>query len=178
MSKSKSILWAQFFNPKKSKAWNLIEVLKENVLFQGLTEKELIYLSNFVYERTFEAKETIFKQNDRGFGMYIIARGLVGIKQEAFENEGDFILTLGKGSFFGELSLIDSESLRTASAVAIEPTTLVGLFKPDLMEIIERKPSMGIKIMLQLSQVMGQRLVESTDRISELENEKRINQKS
>lgn len=176
-TKSKSILWAQFFNPKKNKSAGTIDLLKENILFSTLTYKELLYLSNFVYERTYEAKESVFKQNDRGFGMYIITRGLIGIKQEHTGTPSDYILTLGKGEFFGELSLIDTEALRSASATAIEPSTLIGLFKPDLMEIVERKPTMGIKILLQLAQVLGQRLVESTDRISELENEKlRLNQ--
>lgn len=173
MNKSKSLLWAQFFNPKKNKAWNLIEVLRDNMLFNTLTDRELMYLSNFVYERTYEPQESIFRQNDRGFGMYIIARGQVGIRQDNAHSSDDFILTLSKGNFFGELSLIDSDSLRSATAIAMEQTTLVGLFKPDLMEIIERKPGMGIKILLQLSQVLGQRLVETTDRITELENEKK-----
>ena len=43
---------------------------------------------------------------------------------------------------------------------------LIGFFKPDLMEILERKPAMGVKILFQLATVLGERLLQTTDRIT------------
>lgn len=64
---------------------------------------------------------------------------------------------LDQHSFFGELSLF-SEERRTATAIAQEPSTLLGFFQPDLKEIIETKPKIGIEILLSLTGVVVERL--------------------
>ncbi len=150
-----------------------MEHLKENILFCTLTKRELSLLSRAVYERVYQPDESIFHQNERGFGMYIIASGQVAIRTETAPKE-ILVTQLGKGSFFGELSLIENESVRSASAVATERASLIGFFKPDLMEILERHPTMGVKILFQLSSVLGQRLMETTDRISRVLQDPRL----
>ena len=47
-----------------------------------------------------------------------------------------------------------------------EPSRLVGFFKPDLLDILERKPAMGVKILLQLSRVLEERLLATTERVT------------
>lgn len=160
-------LWKDLFRHRKDDKHTLIEVLKENVLFCTLTPRELKYLSHFVYERVYQPQENIFQQNDRGFGMYIIVKGSVNIKTNAGDEEV-LVTTLEQGSFFGELSLIETDSLRTASVEAKDRSIVIGFFKPDLMEIIERKPEMGVKILFQLSSVLGRRLLETTEKITSL----------
>lgn len=139
-------------------------------MFQTLSRRELNYLSSLVYERIYQADEPIFMQNDRGIGMYVISRGRVVIKTQSFENPNDEVLvtTLTDGSFFGELALVDPVNIRTATAIAVERTVVIGFFKPDLMEVLERKPAMGVKILFQLSTVLGRRLLETTDKITQI----------
>jgi CRP-like cAMP-binding protein len=97
--------------------------------------------------------------------MYIIVRGRVAIKTE-HPNKEILHTILNPGSFFGELSLIESDSLRTATAEALERTVIISFFKPDLVEIVERKPETGVKILFQLSKVLGRRLIETTEKIT------------
>ncbi len=145
----------------------MIELLKENALFHTLNAKELKLLSKMVYERVYQPDEVIFHQNERGFGMYIIAKGRVDIKTEGHE-EAIQVTCLGAGSFFGELSLIEPDNIRSATARARERTILIGFFKPDLMGILERQPAIGVKILFQLAAILGQRLMSTTERISQL----------
>jgi hypothetical protein len=42
--------------------------------------------------------------------------------------------------------------------VATEPTVLIGLFRPDLLDLIDRNPEAGVKIVLKLSQILAARL--------------------
>ncbi|MGE0615608.1 MAG: cyclic nucleotide-binding domain-containing protein [Bacteriovoracia bacterium] len=158
-------LWTDLFRRQKSEQSSLIEALKDNVLFSTLNARELSYLARMVYERVYQQDENIFHQNDRGFGMYLIVKGRVAIKTMRHDGEV-LVTTLGKGSFFGELSLVDPENIRTATAAASERTVLAGFFKPDLLEILERKPAMGVKILHQLSTVLGRRLLETTEKIT------------
>lgn len=159
-------LWSDLFKRNKSTR-QLLEVLKENVLFQTLSNQELRYLASHVYERVYQPEEPVFKQNDRGLGMYILARGRIAIRTSTPEGEIQ-VTTLQEGSFFGEIALVEPENIRTASAIALERTVVIGFFKPDLLEILERKPAMGVKILFQLSTVLGRRLLETTERITQI----------
>ena len=168
-------LWTDLFRKKKAGRSELTEILRENVLFQTLTKRELRYLSSFVYERVYQPEESIFAQNDRGLGMYLIVKGRVAIRTQATPGMNETLVTLlNEGSFFGELALVDPAHLRSAYATAMERSVLIGFFKPDLLEILERKPEMGVKLMLNLSAVLGRRLVETTERMSLLSRQRSL----
>jgi CRP-like cAMP-binding protein len=166
MASHPHFLWTDLFK-KKSAQKSIASIIKDNILFRTLNTRELTYLSTLVYERIYQPDETIFQQNDRGLGVYLITKGRVAIQTR--NSYGEVLVTyLTEGSFFGEIALVDPDNIRTASASATERTVIVGFFKPDLVEILERKPSMGVKILFQLSTVLGRRLLETTERITEL----------
>jgi CRP/FNR family cyclic AMP-dependent transcriptional regulator len=160
-------LWTDLFRREKMSQKPIASALKENILFSTLTPRELSYLSSLVYERVYQMDEPVFRQNERGLGMYVILKGRIAIRTQNPLGE-NLVTTLSEGSFFGEIALVDSHNIRTASAVAIERTIIVGFFKPDLMEILDTKPSMGVKILYQLSTILCRRLVETTERITQL----------
>jgi CRP/FNR family cyclic AMP-dependent transcriptional regulator len=165
MESRSNFMFADLFGGKRNERSSLLETLSQNVLFQTLSKRELKYLAQFVYERVYNPGEPIFQQNERGLGMYLIAKGRVSIRTASSQQEV-VVATLGEGSFFGELALVDPSHLRTANAIATERSMLVGFFQPDLLNIVERKPEMGAKILLQLSSVLGRRLVETTERLT------------
>lgn len=169
MSSHPHFLWTDLFKKGNADQRSVLHVLKENILFQTLNPKELNYLATLVYERIYQPNEFIFQQNDRGLGMYMIAKGQVAIQTK--NAHGDVLVTqLREGSFFGEIALVDGENLRTASAIALDRSNVIGFFKPDLMEILERKPAMGVKILFQLSTVLGKRLMETTEKVTQISN--------
>lgn len=165
-SSSSRNLWLDFFRKKADPSTNIRNALKSNILFETLSRRELDYLSSVIYERVYNPGEVIFEQGDRGFGMYVIAQGKVAIRTQSKEGE-TLLTTLSDGSFFGELSLIETENIRSASATALDRCLLIGFFKPDLTEILERKPAMGVKILYQLAFVLGRRLIESNGRLTQ-----------
>jgi CRP-like cAMP-binding protein len=166
MASHPHFLWKDLFRGGNPEKRSIIDTLKGNILFQTLNRRELAYLANFVYERTYQVDEPVFQQNERGIGMYILAKGRIAIKTHGAGGEV-LVTTLREGSFFGEIALVDP-NVRSASAIPLEKSTVVGFFKPDLEEILRRKPEMGVKILFQLSTVLGHRLAETTDRITVL----------
>ena len=164
-------LWLDFFTRKNETQKETTETLKLNLLFKNLTNYELKLISRMVHQRRYERNESIFTQGEKGLGMYMIVKGRIEIQVHAdgpLEPSVRIVTTLTDGSFFGELALIDDHNKRTASAFAKGPTTLLGFFKPDLMQIIERKPDVGVKILIQLSKILGKRLTETTELISQM----------
>lgn len=166
-----NFIWDNIF--RKAKDADLRAVLTENILFKDLASREISFLEKVVHIRTFHAGETVFRQGEVGVGMYLIMKGRVEIfVSDPLAPSEDlreiFITQLGFGDFFGELSLVEEKGRRTASAVAREESVLIGFFKPDLMEILARSPGTGVKIMFRLAEVLGRRLKETTDKVSEL----------
>ena len=51
---------------------------------------------------------------------------------------------------------------------------LVGFFKPDLLEVLERSSDTGVKVVFRLAEFLGRRLKETTDKISQLKKEIRL----
>jgi CRP-like cAMP-binding protein len=170
-------VWENLFR-NSDKSESVRNKLKNNVLFQDLNFTELKLVEKIVNVRHYRPGESIFKQGEVGVGMYIIVSGVTNIYVEELEvNTGSTYMThvtqLKADDFFGELALVENEGRRSASATAHEETVLIGFFKPDLIEIIERNPSAGVKILLRLGEVLGTRLRQTTARITELKKEGR-----
>lgn len=163
-------VWQNIFG-QKQKSYSVFQCLSENTIFANLTKSELRWLENLIHIRTYQAGEEVFHQDERGLGMYIIFSGKIVIrtsKKSQNHEQMQTITTLEQGSFFGEQALIDRESVRTASAYAVEPTKLIAFLKPDLNDIIQRKPSLGSKILYQISRVLSKRLRHTTTKLTEL----------
>ncbi|MCZ6706051.1 MAG: cyclic nucleotide-binding domain-containing protein [Bacteroidetes bacterium] len=146
--------WSNIFsrNPKKESTLDLLETIP---VFEELNSRELQAVERILYRRTFSPGEIIFRQGDPGVGMYILGEGEVEIRSEPDQT----VLTiLGVGSFFGEVSLLN-EVPRSATAAASTECVLWGFFRPELMDLIERWPKLGVKILLHLAQIAGKRLV-------------------
>ena len=71
---------------------------------------------------------------------------------------------LKEGNFFGELTLLDEKS-RSAAAVSRENSVILGFFRPDLLDLLKRKPSFGIKILLNLASIIGDRLRDTNEKL-------------
>jgi CRP-like cAMP-binding protein len=146
-----NLLWSD------SKREDLPSFLRSHPLFAGLKEKEISELCRIMHERTYQMGEIVFCEGEMGAGMYLIWEGRVRIYTLSSASEEIELARLGRGDFFGEIALLD-DGPRTATAVATEPTRLLGLMKPDLLDFLDRHPNGGIKIILRLSQVLAARL--------------------
>ena len=172
-------LWEHLFRPTAGDP-AIEQLLRDNILFADLNARQIRFVSNIVHLRQYRETEFIFRQGETGVGMYIILTGAVTITVTGAQPElqsaadGIEIATLGPGDFFGELALVEDNSRRSADARALEDTQLIGFFKPDLLDILERNPAAGIRISMRLGQVLGRRLRETTDRLWKLEEQKRL----
>ncbi len=170
-------IWENLFRSGE-KTDSVRQKLKQNILFQDLNFQELRLVERIVNVRHYRPGETIFKQGEVGVGMYIILSGFVNIYVEELDTQSHsthktHVTQLKSSDFFGELALVENEGRRSASASAHEETVLIGFYKPDLVEIVERNPSAGVKILMRLSEVLGARLRQTTNRITELKKESR-----
>ena len=167
-------LWINYFSSKNTEKKILREALSNNILFKDLNLKQLISLEKIVHVRKYSSGEYVFRQDKPGVGMFIIAKGKILIQKENVEIdersekeilENTVITTLVTNDFFGEISLVEKDSTRTASAKAIASSTLIGFFKPDLLDIMNTHPVIGMKILYRMTQVLSKRLIETNAEI-------------
>lgn len=168
-------LWDNLFKEEKSKR-GLRESLRQNILFQDLSPLQLRLVESIVNLRQYRPGEIIFRQGEVGVGMYIIVSGTVNIYVEELQASSGNVQTthvtqLKKDDFFGELALVEEGGRRSASACAHDECLLIGFFKPDLLEIMERNPSAGVKILFRLGEVLGTRLRQTTGKITDFKKD-------
>ncbi len=143
------------------------DLLSAIPLFEDLSGREIDAVRRLLHRREYVAGESIFIQGEPGLGMYIIARGSVSIQSEPSGRE---LVELADGDFFGEIALLN-EVIRTATARAKTDCTLLSLFQPDLLSLLDRNPRLGVKVLLALARLVGLRLVEVSDEVEDLTRE-------
>ncbi len=171
-----SYIWENFFR-KDSSATDHDRALSENYLFKGLSKSEISFIKSLVHHRVYKAGESIFRQGELGIGMYIIIAGNISFSVEDGSSpdpqKARYITRLSAGDFFGEIALVEQAGRRTATATATSECSLLGFFKPDLAEVIERNPRLAVKILNRLGEVLARRLKETTSRLTEIKQERK-----
>jgi CRP/FNR family transcriptional regulator, cyclic AMP receptor protein len=152
--------------PFRRSASTIEEVLARIPVFESLKPKELRQVAAIVHRRQFAAGEYIVRQNDPGLGMYVIEKGEVSVMLEE-NGSTKQLASLCEGEFFGEIALLD-ESPRSATVIAHTESALIGFFRPDLFDLIEKSPATGLKIVLRLAEMLGERLRNSNLELSKL----------
>ncbi len=169
-----NLMWVNLFK-RDRQAREVKDVLSNNFIFGDLTKREISFIDSLVHTRKYRPGEFIFRQGEVGVGMYIIFNGSVDVTVEdpslSSTGEAVYLTRLEHGDFFGEISLIETNGRRTANAIAHNEVTVLGFFKPDLAELVERNPVAGIKVFKKLSQVLGRRLKETSIKITQLKKE-------
>jgi|AP95_1055475.scaffolds.fasta_scaffold06979_2 CRP-like cAMP-binding protein len=149
--------WGNLFHRRRRGEDQLYDILSEIPIFRDLSRRDFARLEGILHRRSYAPGEAIVTEGDMGVGMYVILSGEVTIVQQG---EGESVIklaTFGPGDFFGDQVLLD-ESPRTASAIAQEACHAIGFFRPDLLELIEHNPRLGLKIVMRLSQMISVRL--------------------
>lgn len=148
-------LWSNLFKSNGQKE-DTRTLLKNTSIFASLGNRELDSIERIMYKRAYEAGEAVFHQGDPGIGMYIIQRGTISIIQMPAEH---LLADLHEGDFFGEIALLN-ETPRSASAIAKTECALLCVSQPDLLGLFQRNPKLGVKVLMPLSQITGQRVIQ------------------
>lgn len=129
------------------------ELLATVPLFKLLSDEERADLERVFERRDLDAGQKIFALGEPGDEMFIVGTGSVELFVK--DNTGaKIVLTVcDPGQVFGELSLFDGGA-RTASAVCLEPSTLLVLDRADLLKFLHLHPDAA----LDLLTTMGQRM--------------------
>ena len=121
-----------------------VAALHKVVMFAGIPGSTLAAVARQATEVTVEPGEPVVVEGAVEDHLFVIVDGLVRI------HHGDRTLTeLGAGATVGELAALVPEP-RSASATAIERTTMLRLDKPVLDELLADRPALARGIITAL----------------------------
>ncbi len=125
----------------------LVESLRKVPMLASLKPEHLDMLAKLATTRTFKKGETIIKQGDPGSGLFVILNGTVSVTSKNRPGLPDNMLNnLGKGEFFGEMSLIDGYP-RSATVTAQAETQVVELNRWVFLDALRREPSIAVAML-------------------------------
>jgi len=134
-------------------------------LFQDLEDRELEQVLSRTLPREFPAGLVIIQEGDPGDSLFIMVSGEVEItKQLTLVLDEDtpkervmIRLKAEDGVYFGEMSLLESDP-RSATVTALSDCRLLELYQKDFLELVQKDPAMGVKLLLRLAQLLYRHL--------------------
>lgn len=132
----------------------VVDTLAGLALFADLGRPQLTAVAHTFAEESFPPGQRILRQGFAGSGFYVILDGEVSVDIDGTERT-----RLGRGEFFGELSILLGES-PVADITARTPLRVLNLAGPDLQPFLLANP----QVMYRMLQSVSRRLVRANAR--------------
>jgi CRP/FNR family transcriptional regulator len=133
----------------------LIELLKQPLLFSGLSDGDLAELATITVRRKFSKGESLFSEGEVANGFYLLVSGsikLCRMSHEGREKVLHFVKpreTFAEAAFFGD-------GKYPAEARAMEPGEALYLPREGFMELMSRNPNFTLNLVVSLSLMLRQ----------------------
>lgn len=144
----------------------VIDLLINIPIFDTLKSDELKIVSKYMNFMDFEARETVFKEGERGDYVCFITKGALDVLKENDKGKQVMITSLGRGRSIGEMSVID-DFPRSATVKAKTKTTLVILTRKGFEKILSDYPGIGVKILKGIARLLSMNLRKTSSRLAD-----------
>lgn len=131
------------------------EFLARVPIFANCTADEIAAIASVAQEGAFQPGQIIVTQGTPGQAFYLVLSGRVEILRD-----GSSLGAFGPGDFFGEMALLD-QAPRSATIRAIDQTSCLMLSSWDFKALLERYPSIAVKLL----EVLSRRLRVANERL-------------
>ncbi|MFC1742775.1 Npt1/Npt2 family nucleotide transporter [Candidatus Riflebacteria bacterium] len=163
--KPRHLTWDKNSSQKRIPTIERVKLLKTVSIFSMIPDEYLVDVALVIQEKKLLPDENLFKKGDVGKSMYITIDGKVRVHDEERN-----LAELGKGSVFGELAALGTES-RTASISALEKTYLFELPQEKVYELIGDRLEMATGIIQMVVQKLREELKKKKGSKSKIEEQ-------
>ena len=115
--------------------------LRQLPIFAGLGEDVLERIVSASSDLECPAEQVLVRADDPGAGMFVLEEGTVVVEAPGRTIE------LGRGEFFGELSLLVPESTRAARVRAKTPVRCIAIDRRAFEELLEDEPRLAVAML-------------------------------
>lgn len=118
-----------------------VRALQRVPLLAGVPADELREIAERSHLLTFRPADVIVPEGEQGLGFYLLLAGRARVLRG-----DDELDQLRPGDFFGEIALLEDQR-RTATVVAAERTTCLGILRTFFRPILVRNPRVALRIL-------------------------------
>jgi CRP-like cAMP-binding protein len=129
----------------------MLKDLKNIPLFSSLSEEESAEISRCINIKSFKKKDTVFSEGEPSNRFCILESGKVKITKMSMDGKEIIIELISPGDFFGGFAVLRGFPY-PATAVTMEDSRIISIFRKDLLSIIERFPNIMFRITAHLSE--------------------------
>jgi CRP-like cAMP-binding protein len=122
-----------------------VELLSSLSLFADLGGPQLEGVSHIFEETTFAPGQRILRQGISGSNFYVVVEGEASVRID-----GEDRASIGRGDFFGEMSLLLGVP-PTADVVARTPLRCLVLAGPELHEFLAKHPTVMYRLLVGMA---------------------------
>jgi CRP/FNR family cyclic AMP-dependent transcriptional regulator len=148
-------------------------VTAEWALLRHLSPEEQRRLLSAGRPHHFARREVIFHEGDPGDSLHLIQRGRVAVRITTPMGDVATLRVVGPGETFGELALLDSAAVRTATVIALERTETWALRRDQFNRLRAENPGVD-RVLVELLAGYVRRLTEQLVEALYLPAEKRV----
>jgi len=151
---NENTIWSNIFkrDSKVEIEKDMAVALTKVPIFSELSKREIQKIIRIAHKRDYKEGEEIVRQRQPSAGMYVIMRGEAKVIRRSDEGIEIRLATMNEGDFFGDMDLLDNAP-RTATITATTPSQVIGLFRPELLQLVEQDPKLASKIWFKLAQM-------------------------
>ena len=139
------------------------DILRRVSYFGVLPRTELQRLAGRCTARSLGPGQVLFEEDEPCRGLFIVAEGLVEIRQTSARGREQVFHTEGPGATLGEAPLFDGRGY-IATAVALAPTRVLFLPRAEVLRLCQRRPAVALAML----KTMARRLRRFADIVGDL----------
>ena len=136
-------------------------------IFSGLAEGDLSVIAAKMKRRSFKKGTAVFRENEEGEELFVVADGTVVITIRSQDAEEIELSRVGRGGFFGEMSLLE-RAPRSATCTAVEPTECLVLAAADFDALMSEYPGAAMGVLKRMLEIAGGRLLKTGAFLSQM----------
>lgn len=143
--------------PDTNQVATTVRALRACVIFAECSDEELRRILPLLMERTVEPGAVLVREGDPATELFVVLDGEVEVVKRAAEGEDHRLTTLGPGTSFGEVTLVD-RGARSATVRALVPTTVAALPMAALDRAVADDADVRARMFGGLARFLAQRL--------------------
>lgn len=144
----------------------LCSMLENSYLFKELSRQEIEQIAKYMHGYKAPKGSTLLREGEQDSFLIIISSGKAKVLKDDGNGNSKEIAIVRKGATLGEMSIIDGFP-HSATAITIEDSEVAIITKANLQNITENYPSLGVKLLWQLSVQLSARVRQASGQLVE-----------
>lgn len=136
-------------------------------LFDTFTFEDLDLLAKHMSYVHLNKGEFLFTEGDKGNFMGFVVHGVLEVLKRNENGEDVVIARLTRGNSIGEMSIID-KSPRSATAVCVQPATMITLTDKGFDILTLKAPHLAVKLIQKMARLLSLNMRRTSSKLADL----------